>query len=195
MKARFVFEEVRFNFDKQPPYKRYQVKPSLSGPRTRNPKKNGYGGGLTPQEIEIRDRYEQKVRAIKDDIDSLEEEKTDLENELRNLQEPSFDLSEVEEFDAEVMQKYGFNALDILNSGIPDEEKISAIDRLNPEKDFGKREFENLLHNYNYYHPEEPDSELVEKIEKRIGAIENIIKERDGMIDRLENKIYNLENY
>jgi len=195
MKARFVFEEVRFNFDKQPPYKRYQVKSGLSGPKTPNPKKDGYGGGLTDQEQEIRDRYQQKLQSVQDEIYSLEDERESLERDLEELSETPFDSGELEEFYADVQNRYGFNALDILNSGMSDDEKIKSIDALNPKDDFGRREFEDLMHNYKYYHPADPDQNQIEKIGKRLSAIENVIKEKEGMIDRLETKIYNLENY
>jgi hypothetical protein len=198
MKAKTVFEDIRFNFDKPAPYKRYEVKvrpPGFKGPKTPNPKKTGYGGGLTPQEEEIRDRFQLKIQSIQDQIDSLYDERLGLENDLSDLQSSFVNPSEAEEFDAEVIEKYEFGVLDILNSGLSDEDKIEQIDRLNPEKDFGRREYEDLIHNYNYYHPEEPDEEKIEKIERRIQAIDNVIEEKKGMIDRLETKIYNLENY
>jgi len=192
MKAKTVFEEVRFNF-KGSPTDRFRVKPGIKRGPTENPRKQR--AGLNPDEEEIANRFRDKLEKIRDEIYSLEDEKESLERDLEDLAENPFDSGELEEFYADVQNRYGFNALDILNSGMDDEEKIKSIDALDPRRDFGRREFEDLMHNYRYYHPEDPDQEQVEKIEKRIRAIENVIKEKEGMIDRLETKIYNLENY
>jgi len=192
MKAKTVFEEVRFNF-KGSPTDRFRVNPGIKREPTENPRKQR--SGLNPDEEEIVNRFRDKLQKIQDDIYSLKDERESLEMDLKDLSETPFDSGELEEFYADVQSRYGFNALDILNSGMSDEEKIKSIDALDPRWDFGRREFEDLMHNYRYYHPEDPDQEQVEKIEKRIRAIENVIKEKEGMIDRLETKIYNLENY
>jgi len=192
MKAKTVFEEVRFNL-KGNPTDRFRVRPGISRPPIENPRKQR--SGLNPGEKEILNRFNDKIDEIRDEIYSLDDERVSLERDLKDLSETSFDSGELEEFYADVQNRYGFNALDILNSGMSDDEKIKAIDALNPREDFGRREFQDLMHNYNYYHPADPDPEQVEKIERRISAIENVIKEREGMVDRLETKIYNLENY
>jgi hypothetical protein len=195
MKAKLVFEDIRFNFDKPAPYKRFISQRGISGPSVRNPRKSGYGRGLTAEEERIRDKHQERIEDLKDEISNLEDEIQGLESDIEDLAPHHFEEGEVEQFDSDIIEQYGFQALDILNSGISDEEKIKRIDQLNPTKDFGRRDFEDLMHNYNYFHPEEPDEKELEKVLKRIKAVRNVIKEREGMIDRLETKIYNLENY
>lgn len=197
MRAKLVLEEIRFNFDKPAPYKKYQVKeriPGQKGPMAPNPRKSKYGK-LTPEEEEIRDKFAKKLESLQDEVGSLEYEREDLENELKELTSNPFSEEELEQFYADVINDFGEKALDILNSGLSLESKFKSLDALNPKQDIGFRDLKALLNNYQYYHPEDSDPKMIEKIEKRINAINNVIKEREGMIDRLETKIYNIENY
>jgi predicted RNase H-like nuclease (RuvC/YqgF family) len=195
MRAKFILEEITFNFDKPAPYKRYISTKGVSRPSIHNPRKTGSGGGLAQHEEQIIEKHRLRIQELNDEIQNYEYQIQDLQDEIESLEPERIDSGELEEFYAEVQEKYGFNALDILNSGMSDEEKIRSIDALTPADDFGTREFQNLMHSYKYYHPEDPDPDKIEKIERRIKAIENVIKEREGMADRLETKIYNLENY
>jgi len=195
MRARFL-NEIEFNFDKNPT-DRYRggFKRGSSFPASENPRKRG-GVNLTPEEEEIRDRHLEKIRDLREEIYSYEGEIQDLESELDDDNTPNFDSGELEEFYADVQNRYGWNALDILNSGYSDEDKIKAIDELNPAEDFGDKEFRDLMHNYNYYHPAEVDNtEKNEEIEAKIKKLERQKEERQNTIDKLETKVYNLENY
>lgn len=193
MKAKFIFEETRFNFDKNPT-DRFRPRPGISMPPKENPRKRSQG--LTDEEIEIVDKHQRKINQLKNAISDLEGELDDLSYQLENYQnEADVDEGEKEQFYAEVQKKYGFNALDILNSGMPSEEKIKEIDKLDPINDFGDREFRTLMSDYEYYHPDEVDQEEIEKIESKMKKINTQIKERENSIERLENKIYNLETY
>lgn len=197
MRAKPVLEEIRFNFDKPAPYKKYQVKervPGWKGPMAPNPRKSKYGK-LTPEEEEIRDKFVKKLELIQKEVESLEYEREDLENNLKDLTEKPFSDGELEQFYADVISDFGERALDILNSGLSIESKFKSLDALDPRQDRGHRDYKRLIHNYQYYHPEDSDPKIIEKIEKRINAINNVIKEREGMIDRIETKIYNIENY
>jgi hypothetical protein len=196
MRAQRVFEEVIFNMDKPSPYKRYIAKRGTAkGPKIPNPNKNGWGGGLSQSEIEISNRYRAKIDSLRNEISSLEDEIERDRGELQDLTEIPFSDTEREEFYSDVQNDYGFRALDILNSGMSDEEKLREIDALNPKEDLGIREFKDLLHNYNFYHPEEPDQEKIDNIEKKIGDLEKRILEKENQIEKLETKIYNLETY
>lgn len=194
MKAKLVYEELRFNFDKNPTDRfRGGFQRGSSRPPAENPRKKRQG--LNPEEQEIIQRHEERIRELQDEVYNYESEIDDLENELKDLNTPNFDEEELEQFYADVQNEYGWKALDILNSGSSIEEKIKAIDELNPTKDFGIKEFKDLMYNYQYYHPEEASEEEMENIRNKIKKIEKQKQERENTIDKLETKIYNLENY
>jgi predicted nucleic acid-binding Zn-ribbon protein len=195
MKAQFI-NELEFNFGKNPPYKRFISTRGISRPRSFNPNKSGYGDGLSPEESEIIDRYKIKIQEFNEDIEKLEYQIEDLNNEIDGLKPEERDPGELEEFYADIQNRYGEKALDILNSGYSDEEKIKAIDELNPAEDFGIRDFRDLMHNYSYYHPEEVDNtEKIEEIEKKIHGIATQIEQIENRKEKLETKIYNIEHY
>ena len=196
MRAKFIKEELIFNFDKSPPSKRYQGRSGPSIPRRPSPKKDGYGGGLSNDEKEIVERYKQKLQIITNEINQLELELQEAENDLISLGQSRIGEGELEQFYADVQNDFGFEALDILNSGISDEEKVKRIDALNQEGDDGPRRLKDLIMAYNFYHSEEErDPKEKEKLEKRIKSISNIIEEKNKMVDKLEIKIYNIETY
>lgn len=186
-------EQVRFNFD-EPPYKKYISRKGISGPQVPNPRKAGYGG-LTDEEKEIVERHQLKIQDLEDEVDLMVSEMDDLQREIESLENPPFDDMELEQFYADVQLSYGERALDILNSGMDREEKIEAIDKLSPAKDFGLEEYQDLVHNYEYYHPDEPDPEEIEKLRNKIKKIEVQRQERENTIEKLRTKIYNIENY
>ena len=196
MKAKFVFEEISFNFDKPAPYKKYISTKGQSRPSIPNPNKSGYGGGLSSIEMEIVERHRLRIQELNDEIRNYEYQIEDLEDEIKSLESEVIDAEEAEQFDADILNRYGWEALDILNSGISNEEKIKRIDALNPAEDFGIREFNDIMHNYNYYHPSETDnSEKIEEISKKIIAIETQKQQRENTKEKLETKIDNIEKY
>lgn len=193
MKAKFVYEELRFNFDRNPT-DRFRVKPGISREPVPNPRKRGYGG-LSDREMEIISRHEDRIQQLKDEVYDIEAKIEDLQYDLEQLSSQEFTSGELEQFYSQVQEEFGFNALDILNSGMSREEKIKAIDRLNPSQDFGEEEFENLVRDYEYYHPDDADPEEMEKLENKISKLERQKMERENTIDKLETKIYNIETY
>jgi len=196
MRAKFILEETTFNFDKPAPYKRYISTKGVSRPSIHNPRKTGYGGGLTPQEEQIIEKHRLRIQELNDEIQNYEYQIQDLQDEIESLEPEIIDSGEMEQFDADIMEKYGWGALDILNSGISDGEKIKRIDALDPSNDFGVREFRDLMHNYNYYHPEEVDnSDKIEGINKKIEGLEIQKQQKENAKDKLETKIYNIEKY
>jgi anti-sigma28 factor (negative regulator of flagellin synthesis) len=189
-----INEQIRFNFE-NPPYKKYISKKGIRGPQVSNPRKAGYQGKLTDEEEEIVGRHTERVRELEDEIRDFEYEIEDLRGELDNLTSNSFSEGELEQFYADVQNEYGFKGLDILNSGYSKEEKIKLLDALNPDNDEGIKEFVDLLDTYNWYHPEEPDEEKVEEIKQKIEKIERQKKERENTTEKLQTKIWNLQNY
>lgn len=193
MRAQFI-NEIEFNLKKNPTDKfRGGFKKGPSFGPVENPRKRSKG--LSPVENNIVDKHTNKLQDIEDEIQSYEYKIENLQQDLKDLTTKDFTEGEVEQFYAEVQERYGFNALDILNSGNTDEEKIKGIDALNPSDDFGVKEFEDLLHNYNYYHQDEPDPEEIERIEKEIKKWERQKEERINTLQKIQQKIYNIENY
>ena len=195
MKAKSVSEQLHFNFE-EPPYKRYASRRGVSRPPVQNPNKGGYGGGLSPEEEEIIERHQFKIQEVQEEVDLLEIQIEDLQGELYNLEMTSpVGESELEQFYADIQIRHGDKALDIMNSGISKKDKINSIDRLSPGKDFGIREYEDLVQEYEYYHQEDPDPEEVESLNAEIAKLKRQKDERENTIEKLQNKIYNLENY
>lgn len=193
MRAQFI-NEIEFNLKKNPTDRfRGGFEKGISRRSSENLRKKREG--LTPEEQEIVQRHEQRISELRNEIYDYEGEIEGLENEYEILISQDFDAAELEQFYADVQNDYGFEALDILNSGGSMEEKIKAIDALNPTKDFGIREFKDLANNYQYYHPEEASEEEKEKIKSQIKKLQRQKKERENTMDKLETKIYNLENY
>ena len=194
MKAQFL-NEIEFNFDK-PPYERYKSTKGISRPSIPNPQKSGYGGGLSDEEKERIIKHEDKIRNLNDEIYDFEYEIERFQDEIDNLNTSGFDEMELEGFYSDVIRDHGTNVLDVLNTGYSDEEKLKHLDRVFPGNDTGPEEYEYLLRNYNYYHPEEVDnSKKIEEINQKIKKLENQKEQKEKTKDKLETKIYNIENY
>lgn len=193
MRAQFI-NEIEFNLKKNPTDKfRGGFRKGISRSPIENPRKKK--GILTPEERDIIQKHEERISDLRDEVYSLEGQIEDLEYEYETLISQDFDSAELEQFYSDVQNEYGFEALDILNSGNSMEEKIKAIDALNPTKDFGIREFKDLANNYQYYHPEEASEEEKENIKSQIKKLQRQKEERENTMDKLETKIYNLETY
>lgn len=193
MKARFVNEQIRFNFD-DPPYKRYQSTKGISRPPVENPRKAQKG--LTPEEEEIVQRHQRSISELGEEIDDREDQIQDLKYDIERLEDYGPDPGEVEQFDSDIIQRFGWEALDLLNSGSSKEEKIKGLDRLDPKNDSGVEDFEGIIRDYDYYHPEEPDNdeeiaEIRDKIEKKEMEISKI----EDRVEKILTKIHNLETY
>lgn len=194
MKAQFI-NELEFNFDDSP-YKQYVSKRGIRGPQVPNPNKRGYGQGLTPEEQNIIQKHEENLGKVREAVDELDQQVNMLKDELYDLEMGGgFEETELEQFYSDIQNRFGFNALDILNSGASDEDKIKRLDALDPSNDIGKKSFEELIHNYNYYHPDDPDSSTIEDLKFDIKKIETQMKERQNTVNKLEDKIYNIKNY
>jgi hypothetical protein len=189
-----VEEQVRFNFD-EPPYKRYQSREGISGPKIPNPRKRAEG--LTPEEEEIIDKHRAKLDKLQERIDELEDDIQEYRYEIEKLEDYGPDPGEVEQFDSEVIQRFGgWKALDILNSGIPNEDKVRELDKMDPRSDSGLSDYQEIVRDYDYYHPPEPDNEEeIQGFQDQIDIREKEISEIEARMEKLYTKIHNLETY
>jgi phage shock protein A len=193
MKARLVNEQIRFNF-KEAPYKKYQSRQGISRPPVENPRKKSQG--LTPEEEEIVQRHEKTISDLEYHIELKEDEIIELNSEIDQLSGEEQDPEEVEQFDSDVIQRFGWNALDILNSGISKEEKVKRLDALTPTKDEGDQELRDIVDDYDYYHPDEEDNEEeIQELEDQKAGIRKQIEQLENRVEKLRTKIYNLETY
>ena len=188
-----VNEQVRFNFDKNPTDK-YRVKPGVSRPPVENPRKRQYG--LTSEEEEIVQRHQKRIDELQERIEDLENDIQEYKYEIEKLEDYGPDPAEAEQFDSDIIQRFGWNALDLLNSGSPKDEKIKGLDRLDPKNDSGLQDFESIIRDYDYYHPPEPDNdEEIEGFQRQIDIRNEEISKIEDQIERLLTKIHNLETY
>ena len=100
---------------------------------------------------------------------------------------------EREEFDASVMERYGYDVLDLLNSGITNTEKIKSMkekDMMQDEKGKMIGDPEQLISEYNYYwgkgKTDEDFEEQKEKISKQIEKAATKLDKVEDKIDKME---------
>jgi chaperonin cofactor prefoldin len=194
MKGKVVRESIEFDFRKPPPHKRYQSISTGPGPKIPNPRKKSYSG-LLPDEEEQIEKYEEKIATLQMKIDDLEDQKEAVEMEIKALTDDPYTPDELDDFYGYIIETHGEKVMDILNSGMPDEEKVQEIDQITPAADTGIRDIEDLVQEYNYHHPGEPDPYEIDLLEKKIGIINNAIKDIEKEIDKHETKIYNISTY
>lgn len=189
---KLVKESIEFNF-KRPPLDRFKPKSPVYQYKP-NPRKER--GRYSDEEEDIIERHEIKIKELEKEISQFDSEIEDLKYELKNIDSNNFDDAELESFYSEVQEIYGDKILDILNSGLSEEEKLERMKAAQSlRNDKGVDPGEQLLSNYNYYHPQEPSEEEIDKINQRIKKIEVQKKERENSINKLETKIYNLRTY
>ena len=193
MKARLISEQTRFNFDKQPldRYKPHKG-PSIYGG---NPRKQRTGE-LSSEEEKIIERHRNRILELEDEIENYDNEIDSLEREIEEFQS-GVDPSEQEQVDGEIIERWGWDMLDLLNSGMPDEKKLKEMMELQKKgNDTGEDADQDLLDYYNEYHPIEEDyEEEIEEINEKIEKIKVQRRERENTVEKLYNKIRNIENY
>jgi len=192
MRALFI-NEMEFNF-KQPPYKKYQSNAGISRPPTENPRKKTKG--LTAEEEEIVQKHEESIRDLEYEIELKEDEIIEINYDIDQLDGEDIEPGEAEQFDADIIERFGWKALDILNSGISEWEKVRRLDALNPKNDEGDQILKNIVSDYDYYHPQEEDNdEKRQALEDKISGIRDQIKQMENRAEKFRTKIYNLETY
>jgi len=140
-------------------------------------------------------RLKKRTFKITQKIWDIERDIEDLNQEIKNIREPletpkfSGVQGEIEQFFAEI----GFEASDILNSGISDQEKIKSL------KDLGIKNPKEMIETYYYYYPEF-DSSLDNKRKKAESEISKInlkIKKLQAQLDKIEEMYESLneENF
>jgi len=138
---------------------------------------------------------QRKMWDLEDDIENLKQE---IESIKEPLQTPTFSgvQGEIENFFGEV----GFEAADILNSGLPDEQKLESLDAI------GIKNPKEILDTYYYYYPEfnpaldKKRKEAEKKIESKEREIQKLQDELNNMKEIYESKsvnesIYNIEKF
>lgn len=129
-------------------------------------------------------RRKKLTQKQKERLQDIPYEIEDLQNEIEYTMEkfrtPEFEgvEGEIEQFFAEV----GFEAADILNSGISDKEKIKSLD------DIGIENPEEILKTYYYYYPEFDKS-----LDKERKEAEKHVKKLEDQIEKLEKELEKLE--
>jgi len=189
---KLVKESLEFDFSNQP-LDRYKSKGGVSKPPQYNNRK--LKQGLNNIEEEQLDILKTKLYKVSDEYDSLKDE-------LRAIDDYGNDYNseelEEENFYSYILNKYGEEMLDVLNSGISYKDKLDYARRKSTQaNDTGeKSDEEYLLDEFEQFMTNKlKREEDTEQNRKKIPKLKNLIKEKEKQIDALENKIYNLENY
>jgi len=110
----------------------------------------------------------------------LEGEIQNLKDNLRSLRRDNQDKNnESEQYSSDIIERYGWGFLDMLNSGISREEKLQAIEKWSMEQDEKNKEIKNpesILREYEYYYKEDSDKEE-DDLENQIEAKEKELEE------------------
>jgi ribosomal protein S15P/S13E len=131
-------------------------------------------------------------------MENLEDEIQDLRNYLRTIQSDNRDKrNESEEYSAEIIQNYGFDILDLLNSGISEEDKILALKQWNMKQDEKSKEISNperMVQEHDYYYDEEKDQEE-EELQQQINQKEEELSKFGSMYESLNEGISHRINF
>jgi uncharacterized protein YukE len=142
---------------------------------------------LTDKQYEELQKLQRERNDLDDQIDMLEDERKSLIQQQRDL------AMEREEFDASVQEQYGFDVLDLLNSGLSDAEKIKSMkekDMMQDERGKMIGNPENLISEYNYYwgkgRTDDDFEEQQEKLKKEITKLADKLSKIEDKIDKME---------
>jgi len=110
----------------------------------------------------------------------LEGEIQDLKYSLKSLRSDNQNRdNESEQYSSDIIERYGWDFLDMLNSGISREEKLRAIEKWSVEQDERHKEIKNpesILREHEYYYSQDSDKEE-EDLENQIEAKEKELEE------------------
>jgi hypothetical protein len=116
-------------------------------------------------------RKKKPTKKATEQIENIEGEIQDIQSYLRIIQSDNKNRhNEAEEYMAEIIRKYDWMVLDILNSGLSKEEKTDQLKKWSDQQDEKIKEIKNtesLLNDHEYYYGEEKDKEE-EELEKQI---------------------------
>jgi hypothetical protein len=131
-------------------------------------------------------------------MENLEGEIQDLRGYLRSIRsDNSSRHNESEQYSSEIIEKYGWEFLDMLNSGISKEEKLKAIEEYNMAQDEKSREIKNpesVLSDHEYYYGEEKDKEE-EELEKQIEQKEEELSKLGSVYESLNEGVSHRINF
>ena len=134
------------------------------------------------QEDQI-ERYLEEIREIKPDIWGLRSQLKDLQSYKRNT-----DL-EMESYCSDIIQEYGEDVLDLLNSGSSDNIKILGL------KNRGISRAKEIVNNFNQFmHDIEKEEKGEDDNSIEIKQTEKEIEEKEKEIESIEDKIEKIED-
>jgi hypothetical protein len=155
---------------------------------------------------------EEKVRSPKkkkptkkaiEEMKNLEDEIRDLRQHLRDIQSDSRNkYNESEQYSSDIIERYGWDFLDMLNSGLSKEEKLKAIKEWNLHQDEKSKEIRNpesVLNDHEYYTPGEKDKEeelqhQIDQKEEELSKLGNIYESlNEGVSHRINFKRFEEE--
>jgi hypothetical protein len=116
----------------------------------------------------------EKMENLEDEIEGLRYELQSVLSDQRNRD------NESEEYSSEIINTYGEEILDLLNSGVSDKEKIELMKEWNLNQDEKSKEIKkpgSLIQEHNYYYNNEQDKEE--------GEIEKQIKQKEEELEKL----------
>lgn len=123
-----------------------------------------------PKKIKI-PRKKKPSEKILRKIEDLEGEIQDLKYNLKSLRDDNTNRNnESEQYSSDIIERYGWDFLDMLNSGLSREEKLKAIEEWNMRQDEKHRDIKNpesILREHDYYYGEDSEKEE-EDLEKQI---------------------------
>jgi hypothetical protein len=129
------------------------------------------------------------TKKVIEQMENLEGEIQDLRYSLKGIQSDNRNRhNESEEYSSEIIEKYGWDFLDMLNSGLSKEEKLKAIEEWNMAQDERSKEIKNsesILREHDYYYSEEED--------KKEEDLEKQIDQKEEELSKLEN-VYESSN-
>ena len=142
---------------------------------------------LTDKQYEELQKLQRERNDLDDQIDQLEDERKQMKQQQRDL------AMEREEFDASVQEQYGYDVLDLLNSGLSDEEKIKSMKEKDMMQDETGRMIgdpKQLISEYNYYwgkgRTDDDFEEQQEKLKKEITKLADKLSKIEDKIDKME---------
>ena len=142
----------------------------------------------------LTDKQYDELMKLKKEKSDLDDEIAEFESELKQMRQEQKDLAmERLEFDASVQERYGFDVLDLLNSGISDTEKIKSMkekDMMQDEKGKMIGEPEQLISEYNYYWGKGKTEYDFEEQEEKINRQ---VEKAAIKLDKIEDKIDKME--
>jgi uncharacterized protein with gpF-like domain len=130
------------------------------------------------------------TRKAIEQMENLEGEIQDLKGYLRVIRSDNTSKNnESEQYSSDIIENYGWDFLDMLNSGLSKEEKLKAIEEWNMKQDEKHKNIKNpesILRDHEYYYGGESDKEE-EELEKQIEEKEKELDKISSLYESIAN--------